>query len=205
VTTAQLQSAFDSYFRSAPVMVILRGLGAQRTVELCQRAWHLRIPLVEIPVQSDADLDALAMAVAEARVTGRLVGAGTITTVELVNQVADAGAAFTVAPGLDDQIATASARRGLPHLPGVATATEVHRALQLGLRWQKMFPAAQLGSGWITALRAPFPAARFVATGGISTGNAGEFLHAGAAAVSLGSSFADSADDAIRELASRWC
>jgi 2-dehydro-3-deoxyphosphogluconate aldolase/(4S)-4-hydroxy-2-oxoglutarate aldolase len=68
-----------------------------------------------------------------------------------------------------------------------------------------MFPAAQLGSSWITALCAPFPAARFVATGGISTGNAGEFLLAGAAAVSLGSSFADSADDAIRELASRWC
>ena len=205
MTTAQLQSAFDSYFRHAPVMAILRGLGAQRTVELCRRAWQLGIPLIEIPVQSDANLDALSEAVAEARLSGRHVGAGTITTVDLVNHAADAGAAFTVAPGLDEQVAAASARRGLPHLPGVATATEVHRALQLGLRWQKMFPAVQLGSGWITALHAPFPAARFVATGGISTGNAGEFLQAGAAAVSLGSSFADSADDAIRELASLRC
>jgi 2-dehydro-3-deoxyphosphogluconate aldolase / (4S)-4-hydroxy-2-oxoglutarate aldolase len=202
VTASSVQAGFDAYFENAKVMVILRGLGVPRTVGLCRRAWELGVTVVEIPIQDERDLDALGAAAADARRDGRPVGAGTITTVDLVHQVAETRAAFTVAPGLDEVVAEASAHRGLPHLPGVATASEVHRALQLGLRWQKVFPAAQLGSSWITAMRVPFPAVRFVATGGIGTSNSAEFLQAGAAAVSLGSAFADSADDDIRRLLS---
>jgi 2-keto-3-deoxy-6-phosphogluconate aldolase len=90
--------------------------------------------------------------------------------------------------------------RGLPHLPGVATATEAHRALRLGLAWQKVFPAAVLGTGWIAAMRAPFPDVRFVATGGVDAANAEAFLQAGATAVAFGSSFVDAPDDLVRKL-----
>jgi 2-dehydro-3-deoxyphosphogluconate aldolase/(4S)-4-hydroxy-2-oxoglutarate aldolase len=70
----------------------------------------------------------------------------------------------------------------MAHLPGVATATDVRRALRLGLSWQKAFPATSLGPGWFTALREPFRTVRFVATGGITAGNAAVFLKAGASA-----------------------
>ena len=97
--------------------------------------------------------------------------------------------------GLDRRISL-----GLDHLPGVATATEIQRALALGLRWQKAFPATVLGPEWFAAMRAPFPMARFVATGGITTNNARSYLDAGAAAISLGTAFADSPDEEIRAL-----
>jgi 2-dehydro-3-deoxyphosphogluconate aldolase/(4S)-4-hydroxy-2-oxoglutarate aldolase len=129
-----------------------------------------------------------------------VVGAGTVTSPELVHQVADLGAAFTVAPGLDERVAEASMSLGLDQLPGVATATEIQRALALGLRWQKAFPATVLGPEWFAAMRAPFPMARFVATGGITTKNARSYLDAGAAAISLGSAFAHSSDEAISAL-----
>jgi Entner-Doudoroff aldolase len=167
----------------------LRGQGAE-TVELCRRAGSAGIDLVEVPVQSPDDLAVLRDAVVEGRAAGRLVGAGTVVTVELVEQAVEAGAAFTVAPGLDEEVLRASRAAGLPHLPGVATATEVHRALQLGATWLKAFPAAALGPAWFTAMRGPFPQARFVATGGVAPANAAEFLAAGAAAASLGSAFA---------------
>jgi 2-dehydro-3-deoxyphosphogluconate aldolase/(4S)-4-hydroxy-2-oxoglutarate aldolase len=67
---------------------------------------------------------------------------------------------------------------GLPHLPGVATPTEVQRAPAAGFGWLKAFPAAQLGAGWITAMHGPFPEARCVATGGIDLSNAAGFLSA---------------------------
>lgn len=183
-------------------MAILRGHGRTRTVELCQRAWSLGIPLVEVPVQSDEDLAALHAAVAAGRERGWLVGAGTVTTADLVGEVADAGAAFTVAPGLDEVVVAASRAAGLPHLPGVGTATEVHRAGQLGLSWLKAFPAAALGASWIAAMRGPFPQVRLVATGGVDVGNARVLLAAGAAAVALGSSFADADPDEVSALLS---
>jgi 2-dehydro-3-deoxyphosphogluconate aldolase / (4S)-4-hydroxy-2-oxoglutarate aldolase len=185
------------------VLAILRGYGPQRTLELCSQAWELGVELVEIPVQSAADLEALRVAVAAGAQAGRPVGAGTVRSTDLVETAAAAGAAFTVAPGLDERVAAASRAAGLPHLPGVGSASEVHRALELGFTWQKAFPAAALGTGWVSAMLGPFPQVQLVATGGIDLGNAANFLDAGAAAVSLGSAFASADPDLLRALTGR--
>jgi Entner-Doudoroff aldolase len=191
---------FQAHLAPSRVLAILRGHGAARTVQLCQQAWQLGVGLVEVPVQGEEDLLALAGAVAAGREQHRLVGAGTVTSVELLARVAEAGASFTVAPAFDAEVIAASRRAGLPHLPGVATATEMHRSLQLGLTWQKAFPAVALGTSWFSAMRGPFPQVRLVATGGVHLGNAGAFLDAGAAAVSLGSAFAAADPEQVREL-----
>ena len=182
------------------VLAILHGASPAETVRWCERAWSLGVTLVEVPIRADGDLDLLAAAAQAGRRTGHPVGAGTITSPELARQVAGLGAAFTVSPGLDEEVAAASAELGLAHLPGVATATEIQHALRLGLPWQKAFPAASLGPGWFTAQREPFRQVKFVATGGVSTDNAATYLKAGAAAVSLGSAFARSPDEDIRAL-----
>src|ERR1700761_237483 len=194
-----LGGLFDQLEQSR-VLAILRGPTAAETVRWCERAWSLGVTLVEVPIRADGDLDLLAAAAEAGRRAGHPVGAGTITSPELAGQVAELGAAFTVAPGLDEEVAAASARLGMAHLPGVATATEIQRALRLGLPWQKAFPASSLGPAWFTAQREPFRAVKFVATGGVSTENAASFLTAGAAAVSLGSAFAHSPDEDIRAL-----
>ncbi|WP_245665087.1 FCD domain-containing protein [Actinoplanes subtropicus] len=100
-----------------------------------------------------------------------------------------------------DQAASLAA--GMPHLPGVGTATEVQRAWLAGCRWMKAFPAAALGPGWISAVLGPFPGARFVATGGITVAGAPAFLAAGARVIALGAALADPAQrDQIRTLVS---
>lgn len=184
-------SWFEKAFDGHPVMAILRGLDPQRTVELSQRAWDLGIDWVEVPIQSADGLDALAAAVEAGRVRGRTVGAGTVTTRERVRQAAEAGACFAVAPGLDPDVATASLDAGLPYLPGVATPSDIQAADRIGLRWLKAFPASVLGTAWIKAMRGPFPLARFVATGGVDSANAGQFLDAGARVVGVGSALED--------------
>jgi Entner-Doudoroff aldolase len=198
ITARAAAEFFDATLRGR-VMVILRGTGAA-TVGLCEQAWSAGVELVEVPVQGENDLVALRAAVAAGASIGRPVGAGTVVTAELVEAVTEAGAAFTVAPGLDPIVAAASLARGLPHLPGVATATDVHNAQRLDLPWQKAFPASVLGTAWIRALLGPFPVVRFVATGGIDVDNARDFLNAGCRAVSLGSSFADAPIEAVRSL-----
>jgi 2-dehydro-3-deoxyphosphogluconate aldolase / (4S)-4-hydroxy-2-oxoglutarate aldolase len=199
--TARLDnSAFGEWLRRSPVMVILRGAEGDDAVQLAQRAWDLGAELIEIPLQTDANVAALEAVAAAARSAGRIVGAGTVTSIPLVRRAHAVGAAFTVAPGLDEEVATASHGQGMPHLPGVGTATEIHHSLRLGMTWLKAFPASLLTPGWMTAMLGPFPDARFVATGGISATNAAAFLAAGAGAVALGTSFATTADEQLRAL-----
>jgi Entner-Doudoroff aldolase len=184
---------FAEAFADTRVMAILRGFDTDRTVELARAAWDLGVTCVEVPVQSAQAVEALAATVAAGRAAGHAVGAGTVTTGQRLEAAVAAGAAFTVAPGLDPDLARASAAAGLPHLPGVATPSEVQQAQRLGLTWLKAFPAAELGAGWFTAMRGPFPEVRFVATGGMDASNAGDYLRAGASVIAVGSALEDPA------------
>ncbi|MGI8335655.1 bifunctional 4-hydroxy-2-oxoglutarate aldolase/2-dehydro-3-deoxy-phosphogluconate aldolase [Actinomadura scrupuli] len=172
-------------------MAILRGFDPQRTVELAQRAWDLGIGAVEVPIGDAGQLPALEAAVLAGRERGLPVGAGTVLTPEHVSAAADAGAAYTIAPGLDVAVLTASVAAGMPHLPGVATPTEVQQAVRAGCSWVKAFPASVLGPAWFREIHGPFPGLRLVATGGVDGHTASQYLAAGARVVAVGSALAD--------------
>ncbi|PFG30108.1 bifunctional 4-hydroxy-2-oxoglutarate aldolase/2-dehydro-3-deoxy-phosphogluconate aldolase [Paramicrobacterium agarici] len=182
---------FDAIFAEAPLMAIMRGMGVERSLTVATAAWDLGIEVVELPIQTADDLEAL-RAVSEAgRERGKRVGAGTVITVDHVAQAAAAGAEFTVSPGFDVDVVRASTEAGLPALPGVASPSEVQLAMKEGLTWLKAFPASLLGTPWFGAMRGPFPGAKFVATGGMDAGNAADFLDAGVRVVAVGSALED--------------
>jgi 2-dehydro-3-deoxyphosphogluconate aldolase/(4S)-4-hydroxy-2-oxoglutarate aldolase len=184
---------FDTLFTGQSLLAILRGFDPARTVELAERAWELGITAVEVPVEVPEQVASLRAAVTAAGGRGHQVGAGTVYTTDQVDAVRAAGAAFTVAPGHDPEVAEYSHRAGLPHLPGVSSPTEVQAALRAGHTWLKVFPAGVLGTGHLRALRGPFPNLRIVATGGMDAANARDFLTAGADVVAMGSALADPA------------
>lgn len=106
-----------------------------------------------------------------------LVGAGTVITVEQVDQAIDAGAQFLVSPGFDQQVIEHALSHGVPFVPGVATASEVLAARRLGLEYLKFFPAIPAGGlSLINALHGPFPSVRFMPTGGITLSTIDDFL-----------------------------
>lgn len=183
---------FDELFEGVPIMAILRGNGVAMSVHLANTAWDLGIRAVEVTLQSDEDVDALRAIVKIGHARGHRVGAGTILDADGVAAAAEAGAAFTVSPGLDLDLVRASERAGMPSLPGVSTPTEVQLARAAGCRWLKAFPASALGTEWFQAIRGPFPDISFVATGGINSGNAVRFLDVGVKVVAVGSALADS-------------
>lgn len=187
------ESYFDDLFRTQPLMCILRGAGPEETVAQAQRVWDLGVTALEVPVEVPEQMASLAAAVSAGRERGLAVGAGTVRIAEQIDDVRKAGAAFTVAPGYDPEVAARSLTVGLPHLPGVATPTEIQAALRDGYQWLKVFPARALGPAWFRAIRGPFPRIKLVATGGIDLGNARDFLTAGADAVAVGSALSDPA------------
>ena len=182
---------WDAIVGEKRVMAILRGLSSERAVAIAEELWTGGIELIEVTIGDPRDSAVLRAVTTAAAAHGRPVGAGTVTTVEQVRAAAGAGALFTVAPGLDLSVVEASVAAGMPHLPGVATGTEVQRAVGAGCTWLKAFPAVSLGPDWFRAMRGPFPHVQFVATGGVNADNAGEFLNAGARLVGVGLAIAD--------------
>lgn len=134
------------------------------------------ITCAEITLRTPAAVDAIAAA---AKVPGFIVGAGTVLTAEQVDQCVEAGAQFIVSPGIDDEVIARAAERAVTAIPGVATGTEVQRAVKFGLSRLKLFPAGPMGGPDIlSAFAGPFPNVSFLPSGGIGAGNAGTYLAA---------------------------
>jgi Entner-Doudoroff aldolase len=185
-------SDFATLFGSNRIMVVLRGLPPADTVQVAEDAWDAGVELLEVPIGRPEQVPSLSAAVVAGRERGRMVGAGTVVTPEQVDTALDAGAGYTVSPGFDAAVLARSSALGLPHLPGVATPSEVQRAYAAGCRWMKAFPAIVLGPAWFRAIRGPFPDVRYVATGGIAATAASEYLDAGAQIVAVGAAFTHS-------------
>jgi len=133
------------------------------------------IDVMEITLRHPAGLPAIA-AVAKA-VPEMCVGAGTVTTLDDVARVVDAGATFALSPGMTDSLIAAVQKANLPFVPGVMTPGEVMRARDHGYGLVKLFPATQAGGlGMLKAMGGPLPDMRFCPTGGVSLANMNEFL-----------------------------
>jgi 2-dehydro-3-deoxyphosphogluconate aldolase/(4S)-4-hydroxy-2-oxoglutarate aldolase len=133
------------------------------------------IHTAEITLRTDAGLAAIAR-IAAAH-PDFVVGAGTVLSASDVDRAGDAGARYVVSPGWDDAVIARAADRGVVALPGIATATELQRAVAGGLDRVKFFPAEQLGGlPMLEALRGPFPGVRFLPSGGVTAANAVAYL-----------------------------
>lgn len=106
-----------------------------------------------------------------------LVGAGTILTAEQADKAVAAGARFIVSPGLNEEVVRHCQKIGVPIIPGVATPSEVEKALSLGLTTLKFFPAEAAGGlAMIKAMSAPYSQVKFMPTGGINAKNVNSYL-----------------------------
>ncbi|HTQ95983.1 MAG TPA: bifunctional 4-hydroxy-2-oxoglutarate aldolase/2-dehydro-3-deoxy-phosphogluconate aldolase [Candidatus Acidoferrum sp.] len=121
-----------------------------------------------------------------------LTGAGTVTNAKQAEICLDAGAQFLVSPGLSVPVLEAAARRGTLAIPGALTPTEVMNSLEAGAPLVKIFPCGSAGGPkHIKALKAPFPNAKLIPTGGVNATNAAEYLTAGAFALGVGADLVD--------------
>ena len=112
-----------------------------------------------------------------AKVDGAVVGAGTVVSERDLETSMNAGAQFIVSPGLTEPLGKAAITSGVPFLPGIATAADIMRGLDMGLSRFKFFPATAAGGiPALKALAAPFHHCRFCPTGGITQATAAEWL-----------------------------
>jgi 2-dehydro-3-deoxyphosphogluconate aldolase/(4S)-4-hydroxy-2-oxoglutarate aldolase len=122
------------------------------------------------------------------------VGAGTLLSADQVKEAVDAGAQFGVSPGLSETVLRAAQTNNLPFFPGVITPTEVTRALELGWKQLKFFPAEPAGGvSMLKSLAGPFghTGVKFIPTGGVTPANLPDYLSVPQVAAIGGSWMAD--------------
>ena len=115
-----------------------------------------------------------------------IVGVGTVISKEDVKSAEKAGAKFIVSPNTDSDVIEKTKSLGMVSMPGIATATEVGRALKAGAYILKLFPASTYGPAHLKALRDPYPGQLWCPTGGISLGSVDDWFAAGANLIGLG-------------------
>jgi 2-dehydro-3-deoxyphosphogluconate aldolase/(4S)-4-hydroxy-2-oxoglutarate aldolase len=133
------------------------------------------VRVLEVTLRTPAGLSGAQAIMRE--VPDAIVGIGTVLTPGDLRRAVDAGARFALTPGATPALLDAAATAPIPFLPGIATASELMEAMVRGFTTAKFFPAT--AAGGLAALRAlagPFPQARFCPTGGITEGNAAEWL-----------------------------
>jgi len=186
-----MNTSFSSpRFESLPVIGILRGFNLQQLTEIVRAALRGGLANLEITMNTAAAAQQIreATALADGRVN---IGAGTVTSLKLLDEALVSGASFIVTPTLDPSVVSRCMSEGVPVFPGAFSPTEVMRAWDLGATMVKIFPAETLGPGYIRALKAPLPHVKLLPTGGVDLATLPEFLKAGADGFGVGSPLFD--------------
>ena len=174
VTNAPKLTALQ-VMQDAPVIPVIVLNDVAHAVPMARALVAGGIRMLEVTLrtpQALACMEAIAHEVPDA-----VVGAGTVRSPADAAAAAKAGAQFAVSPGYTKAVGQACRDHGLSLLPGVATGSEIMMAQEDGYSELKFFPAMQAGGpAMLKAWAGPFFDVTFCPTGGVTTGNAAEFL-----------------------------
>ena len=169
-----MTTTIDQIMQTAPVIPVLVIEDVAHAVPIAQALVAGGLPVLEVTLRTRAAIDVIK---AMKQVPGAIVGAGTVLNPRDLDAALDAGSEFIVSPGLTPALGEAAVKSGVPFLPGTANASDVMLGLDLGLNRFKFFPAeASGGIKALSAIAAPFGAARFCPTGGITQASASNWL-----------------------------
>jgi 2-dehydro-3-deoxyphosphogluconate aldolase/(4S)-4-hydroxy-2-oxoglutarate aldolase len=158
----------------APVIPVLVIEDLDHAVPIAEALVAGGLRALEVTLRTPQALDVIR---AMSTVDGAVVGAGTVLNPKQLDAAIGAGARFIVSPGLTEPLGKAAITCGVPFLPGIASASDIMRGLDLGLSHFKFFPA--VANGGIPALKslaAPFQSVRFCPTGGVTQETARDWL-----------------------------
>jgi 2-dehydro-3-deoxyphosphogluconate aldolase/(4S)-4-hydroxy-2-oxoglutarate aldolase len=187
------------------VVAILRAENADRAEAVVDVLVEAGVRSLELTLTTKGALEVVERLAARVP-AGVEVGVGTVLTAQDVDRAVDAGATFVVSPSVEPEVIAAALRRRVASYPGAFTPTEIAAAWKAGASAVKLFPAGQLGPGYLKDVRAPLPDVPVVPTGGVDIESVGAWLAAGAVAVGMGGPLVGDAlapDGDLRALAER--
>jgi 2-dehydro-3-deoxyphosphogluconate aldolase/(4S)-4-hydroxy-2-oxoglutarate aldolase len=165
------------HFERVGVIAVLIIDRTEDSVPLAETLVDAGIGIIELTLRTPAALEA--MKLIKNRVPEMLCGIGTILTADQVAEVANAGAVFGVAPGMNRRVVEKALEVKLPFAPGIATPSEIEQALEYGCRVLKFFPSEQCGGmPYLRSMAAPYAhlGLRYIPLGGINAAKMASYV-----------------------------
>ena len=170
------------------IIAIVRGIPSGKIAALAQALAEGGVSCIEVTFdQTNPEETLTSLRTIKSELGDRIcLGAGTVMTVEQVEQAAQAGAEYMISPNVDEAVIRATKALGKVSIPGAMTPTETAFAYQCGADLVKLFPAGLLGPAYIKAVKAPLKHIPVSAVGNITIENCADFIQAGAVGVGVG-------------------
>lgn len=172
------------YFKKVPVVGILRNIPMGDIVHILPLCISSGLKTLEITMNTEGVGDIIKYAVKTFGDQSN-IGAGTVCCTEDLEEALSYGATFIVTPNLDEEVVKECVKRGVPIFPGAFTPTEIYKAWKMGATMVKVFPVDNLGTKFISNVRAPFKDIKLLPTGGIEASNMKDYFKAGANGVGV--------------------
>ena len=170
------------------IIAIVRGIPSGKIAALAQALAEGGVSCIEVTFdQTNPEETLTSLRTIKSELGDRIcLGAGTVMTVEQVEQAAQAGAEYMISPNVDEAVIRATKALGKVSIPGAMTPTETAFAYQCGADIVKLFPAGLLGPAYIKAVKTPLKHIPVSAVGNITIENCADFIQAGAVGVGVG-------------------
>lgn len=178
------------------VFAIVRSESYDQAAAVADTLLSAGLTTLEISLTTPFALEAVTTLVREVG-EDAIIGAGAVLDATSARMAVDAGARFLSSPSLDTGVVRTGHRYGIPVFPGVATPTEMVRAMELGADALKLFPASGYAPGWITDVGADLPQAALLPAGGITVDTAPDWIAAGAVACGMGAELTEGDRDTV--------
>ena len=168
-------------------MGILRGIKLEDVGPLVEASVSAGLETIEVTMNTPGAADIIRKMIEASG--GRLtIGAGTVLSLEDLDEALSGGASFIVMPVCNEEIVGVCKEKKVPVFPGALTPQEVVRAWELGVSMVKVFPSSLFGPKYFKELKAPLDKIEIMAVGGVRLDNISEYFLSGASAVAFGAS-----------------
>ncbi len=175
MTIEARQQKAEQLLRAAGILPVVTVHSLDEARKVSKALLDGGLPAIELTLRTPVAMEALAMLKRE--LPDIVIGAGTVLTVDQMEQSIAAGADFLVTPGTTPEMADALAKAEVPVVPGAATPTELLALMARGFRVCKLFPASAVGGlAMLKGLAGPLSDLKLCPTGGIGEDTAADYL-----------------------------
>ncbi len=170
------------------LIAILRGIKPSEALAFTQVLIDVGIDKIEVPLNSPDPFTSIERMASQFGSVAQ-IGAGTVLSVDSVNQLASVGSTMVVSPNCDANVIRATKAAGMLSFPGVLSPTECFTALDAGADGLKFFPSFVVGPAGVAAMKSVLPACtKTYAVGGVGPENFAAWFAAGISGFGIGSS-----------------
>jgi 2-dehydro-3-deoxyphosphogluconate aldolase/(4S)-4-hydroxy-2-oxoglutarate aldolase len=155
------------------IIAVLEIESEKNAVPLAKALLEGGITVIEIALSTPAAVPSISLIAEEA--PQMLIGIGTIIEAgQAATAKKERGVSFGVSPGLNPEIVNEAVSAELPFAPGIATPSELDKAISLGCRVVKFFPAEGMGGlSYLKSLSGPYNhlGVKYIPLGGVTPDN----------------------------------